>query len=354
MINRKLCFVTAAAAMVAFAPTGARAQTNATTVTTSTTSVTTTEFTPISIVTIAPVPTGPNGEPIDFTALSGKNYDYMDLNQARRAGFSWHEIAVIAKISDLAGISFDRVKHQVLEGRSFPSLADEYNLRLTDVWDARDYEHQIWEYRLAYENSGTNDIKQLVAASQQERYMTPGGYAVTVNGDLADLVNSSPDLTMFARLVRRARLMKVLNDPGPYTVFAPTDAAFSKLSSDQINALQHNRSDLAKIIDYCIIPQRIDSAAAMAMTAPTSPPTLEGDTLQVLTSNGNVTVNGASVVKADIFATNGVIHEVDTLLVPASEATIVNITTTPNPVNTSPSPAQPGSGATQVNPAPAQ
>jgi uncharacterized surface protein with fasciclin (FAS1) repeats len=252
----------------------------------------------------------------------------MDLNQARAEGFNHREIATIAKLADEAGTSFDQIKLLVQGGNTFPTIADTYNVDYFTLNDVRDYEQQIEAYRLAYEHSGAAEVRQLVAASQQEMISTPNGAYFANDNSLADTINNTPELTMFARALRSARMMKVMNGPGPFTVFAPTDAAFAKLSNDQISALMSNRSQLVKILDYSIIPQRIDAAQALSMPSPTSPATLEGDPLQVVASNGNLTVNGANVVKPDVFTTNGVLHEVDTLLLPPSITTITTTTTT--------------------------
>jgi uncharacterized surface protein with fasciclin (FAS1) repeats len=322
MTTRNICLAAAAAAMVALAPSVARA--DDTTITT--TSTTTTTFVPINIVTIDPAPTGPNGEQIDYSILATRNFDYVDLNQARVEGFSNHDIAVMAKIADRADVPFTDVKHLALDGMSYPAIAERYGLRQSDVWDVDRYERRIAMYKVAYRTTGEYAVRQLVAASREE-YNTGTTYDVAPGSDLADFVSNSPNLTMFARALRQARLMKVLNGPGQFTVFAPTDAAFAKLSPDQINALMGNRDELVKVLDYCIIPQRIAAADAMAMTSPTSPATLEGDPLQVTSSSGNVYINGATVVKADNFASNGVIHEIDTVLMPPSVSTVTTSTT---------------------------
>lgn len=331
MTTRNICLATAAAALVALAPSVARAQATVTTTTT------TTEFVPINIVTIDPAPTMPNGEPIDYTVLANPHFDYVDFNQARREGFSHHDIAVMAKISEKADVPFTDVKQLALSGMTYPRIADHYGLSLEDVWRVRDYEDRIAMYDAAYHTTGEFAERQLVAAYRAE-YSNGGTYDVSPDASLSDIVNSSPDLTMFARALRHARMMKVLNGPGPYTVFAPTDAAFSKLSSDQINALMNNRDELVKVLDYCIIPQRIDAAAAMAMNSPTSPSTLEGDPLQVTTTSGTLYIDGATVVKPDVLADNGVLHEIDTVILPPS---VTSITTTTTNTYVSPGPAIP-------------
>jgi uncharacterized surface protein with fasciclin (FAS1) repeats len=324
MTTRTLSMAAAVAAMLAFAPMVARADDASTTSTTVTT--TTTQFVPIDIVTINPPPMGPNGELIDYSILSGRNFDYVDLNQAKAEGFSDHDIAVMAKISDKAGVPFSDIKQLALDGMAYPTIADKFGLNTPDVWKVDEYERRVAMYKVAYENTGSNAVRNLVAASQQE-YIAPTPVATSYTttqtttttspgSNLADYVNNAPELTMFARALRSAHLMKVLNGGGQFTIFAPTDAAFAKLSTDQINSLMNNSDQLIKVLDYHIIPQRIDAAQALAMTSPTSPATLEGDPLQVTNTNGSVYVNGASVVKSDVNTSNGIIHEIDTVLMP--------------------------------------
>lgn len=324
MTTRYICLAAAAGALVALTPSAVRAD-NAVVTTTSTTT-TTTDFVPINIVTIDPAPTMPNGDPIDYTILANPNFSFVEFNQARREGFSHREIAIMAKIADRANVPFTDVKQLALNGWTYPAIADRYGLTLNDVWNAKDYEDKVRMYDVAYHTTGEFEVRNLVAAYREE-YRSGGSYDVSSDASLADIVNSSPDLTMFARALRHARMMKILNGPGPYTVFAPTDSAFSKLSSDQINALMNNRDELVKVLDYCIIPQRIDAAAAMSMTSPTSPATLEGDSLQVTSANGTVFVNGATVTKPDVIGDNGVIHEIDTVILPPSVTTITTTTT---------------------------
>jgi uncharacterized surface protein with fasciclin (FAS1) repeats len=341
MTTRNLSLAAAVAAMLAFAPMVARADDTSTTTTSTTT--TTTQFVPIDIVTINPPPMGPNGEPIDYSILATRNFDYVDLNQARAEGFSHHDIAVMAKISDKAGVPFEEVKQLALDGMAYPTIAAKFGLSPTAVWKVDEYERRIAMYRVAYENTGDNAVRNLVAASQEE-YIAPSTTAYTTTtqttttsspgSNLADYVNNAPELTMFARALRQAHLMKVLNGGGQFTIFAPTDSAFAKLSTDQLNALMNNRDELIKVLDYHIIPQRIDAAQALAMSSPTSPATLEGDPLQVTNTSGNVYVNGASVVKADVITSNGILHEVDTVLMPPSLSVINNTTTTTSPSTT--------------------
>jgi uncharacterized surface protein with fasciclin (FAS1) repeats len=348
MNNRNWCLVATAAAVMAFAPSIARAD-NAVTSTTVTSTTTTETFTPITIPVIAPAPTGRNGEPIDYSLLLNRNFDYIDLNQAHLQGYSDHDIAVMAKIADKAGVPFHDVDQLAQAGLTFPAIADRYNLRFEDVEHAGDYRDKVEDYKVAYNNTGEQAFRNMVAASQEELVTTPAGVTTyttetTETGqDIAGLIDHTPNLSTFSHVVHRARLESILRDPGPLTVFAPTNAAFDRLDQDQLKSLLRDRSQCAKLVNYSIIPQRIDSAAALAMTSPTSPATLEGDTLQITSLNGNVMVNGANVVTPNVYASNGIVHEIDAVILPptgVNAITTTGVVVTPGagPTNTTVSP----------------
>jgi uncharacterized surface protein with fasciclin (FAS1) repeats len=342
--SRACCLVAVAGAMVALAPSVSHAQ--AFQSTTTTTTISSTSY-PVIVPTIAPAPTGPNGQPIDFSVLINSPFNYVELRQAHDSGFSNSEVAAIAKISIKTGVPFDDIKEQALAGNTFPTLAQKYNLRLRDVWDTSDYQDKIAAYKLAYENSGAGAFRNMVAASQQE--MINGAYAPASDDNLAAIVNSSPDLTMFARAIRTAHMDRDMRRDGPLTVFAPTDAAFARLSTDQLNALMSDRRALAQVIRFCIVPRRIDSASALAMTSPAMTPSLTGDQLTFTSVGSTLMVDGATVVKPDVFASNGVLHEIDTVLMPPG-TTMSTTTTTTNNTTLAPSTTVTPSTLTQVAP----
>jgi len=310
----------AAAATMAFA-VAARADVVTTTTTTTETS------TLSSIPTILPPPAGPNGQPINYNALIDSPFNYQDLVQAKDDGFSDADVARIAKISVMADVPFNDVLHQALAGQTFSTLANRYNLRQYDVWDASDYQSKIADYKYAYEHSGRGDVPYLVAAEQQEMYTTPAGTTIISSEpagtqNIASLIDNTPNLSKFSRALHRARLTKVLRGSGQYTVFAPTDAAWDKLSPDQVNDIMADRNALTKIVDYCIVPRRVDAASALSMSLPSPLSSLEGDNLTITSSGSTLMVNGATVVTPDMYATNGIVHEIDTVLIPPTVSVI--------------------------------
>ncbi|MDX2148585.1 MAG: fasciclin domain-containing protein [Planctomycetota bacterium] len=132
-------------------------------------------------------------------------------------------------------------------------------------------------------------------------------------------------LTTFAKLVGLAGLDKALMADGDFTVFAPSDEAFAKLDKATLETLTkpENKAQLAQILTYHVVPKaRIFSDAAGAKAKEIG--TIAGPALTVALTNGAVTINNAKVTKADIDATNGVIHVIDSVLLPPAGATKSN------------------------------
>jgi len=114
--------------------------------------------------------------------------------------------------------------------------------------------------------------------------------------------------------VDAAGLGDTLADGGPFTVFAPTDAAFAALPQGTVQELLADPRALARVLTYHVVPGRITSAQ---ITDGSEQKTVEGSALAIAV-NGGVTVNGATVIQADVEAENGVIHVIDRVLIPAA------------------------------------
>jgi uncharacterized surface protein with fasciclin (FAS1) repeats len=106
----------------------------------------------------------------------------------------------------------------------------------------------------------------------------------------------------------------MLKEDGPYTVFAPNDAAFEKLPKGTVESLlkPENKEKLGAILAYHVMEGKVMAADVKTMKAPTA----NGAELDVKVKGSNVTVNNAKVIKADVKASNGVIHVIDTVLMP--------------------------------------
>jgi len=135
---------------------------------------------------------------------------------------------------------------------------------------------------------------------------------------IPDVVDTAINAGTFATLVtalNAAGLAEGLKEEGPFAVFAPTDEAFSKLPSGTVEALLENIPDLIKVLTYHVIPNQKITAAEIGKTD--SVTTSEGSTLKINTTDG-VKINDAKVVTPDVEADNGVIHIIDTVLIPES------------------------------------
>lgn len=133
--------------------------------------------------------------------------------------------------------------------------------------------------------------------------------------DIVDTAVSAGNFETLVAAVKAAGLVETLKGDGPYTVFAPTDAAFAKLPEGTVEDLlkPENKDKLVAILTYHVVPGKITSSDIAGKTAAVA--TVQGGKLSVDATDG-VKVDEASVVKADIEASNGVIHVIDTVVLP--------------------------------------
>ena len=117
--------------------------------------------------------------------------------------------------------------------------------------------------------------------------------------------------------VKAAGLVETLSGPGPFTVFAPTDAAFAKLPAGTLDALLADKEKLTSILTYHVVSGKV-MAADIIKSNGAGPKTVNGLPLDIAVRGGKVYVNGVNVVTADVQASNGVIHIIDAVLLPES------------------------------------
>lgn len=139
--------------------------------------------------------------------------------------------------------------------------------------------------------------------------------APATSGTVLEVATQAGQFTTLVAAIEAAGLTQTLNGAGPFTIFAPSDAAFSKLPAGTVENLlmPENKAKLAAILSYHVVPGRLASSALSGITA--TPATVQGGTLTIDTALG-VKVGGATVTSADIAASNGVIHVIDTVLMP--------------------------------------
>ncbi len=146
---------------------------------------------------------------------------------------------------------------------------------------------------------------------------------------VVQIAQANPNLTTLVSALQTAGLVDVLNGTGPFTVFAPTNAAFDKLPPGTLQGLLANKTELTRVLTYHVAAGRYTSDNLTAMKVVK---TVEGENVNVTVENGRVRVDGAVVTQADIQGSNGVIHVVDAVMIPpAANATVTQtaIATTP-------------------------
>jgi uncharacterized surface protein with fasciclin (FAS1) repeats len=134
--------------------------------------------------------------------------------------------------------------------------------------------------------------------------------------DIVETAQSAGSFKTLVAAIEAAGLAETLKGPGPFTVFAPTDEAFAKLPAGTVETLlkPENKEKLVQILTYHVVPGKVMSDDVAGKTAEAK--TVEGSTLEVDAREGGVMVDNARVVQADIAADNGVIHVIDTVVMP--------------------------------------
>jgi uncharacterized surface protein with fasciclin (FAS1) repeats len=129
--------------------------------------------------------------------------------------------------------------------------------------------------------------------------------------DIVDTAVAAGSFKTLATALGAAGLVDTLKGKGPFTVFAPNDAAFAKIPKADLDALLKDKAKLTAVLTYHVVPGKVMAADVKAGKVKT----VQGSELTITTSNG-VMVNNAKVIKTDIVADNGVIHVIDTVLMP--------------------------------------
>ena len=137
--------------------------------------------------------------------------------------------------------------------------------------------------------------------------------------DIVDTALSAGNFSTLAAALGAAGLIEALRSEGPFTVFAPTDDAFAKIPPQALSELlqPENKAKLTAILTYHVVPGRVTSHEVANLNSAT---TLQGQTVKISKQDG-VKINDAKVIAPDVEATNGMIHVIDTVLMPATAAT---------------------------------
>jgi uncharacterized surface protein with fasciclin (FAS1) repeats len=137
-----------------------------------------------------------------------------------------------------------------------------------------------------------------------------------MNNDIIETTTANGNFKTLGNALREADLVKTLKGAGPYTVFAPTDAAFAKLPRDETERLLKDKEKLKGILLFHVVPGKLSSETVAKMHDGDKLKTVSGKEFTVGLKDDILTVNGANVSKTDIQASNGVIHPIDTVIMP--------------------------------------
>ncbi|TMO22813.1 fasciclin domain-containing protein [Pseudoalteromonas sp. S4741] len=133
--------------------------------------------------------------------------------------------------------------------------------------------------------------------------------------DIVDVAAANGSFSTLVAAVKAAGLVDTLKGDGPFTVFAPTDEAFAKLPAGTVENLlkSENKDKLTAILTYHVVSGKVMASDVVKLDSAT---TVQGQSVNVTTNDGSVMINNANVVMADVKASNGVIHVIDTVLLP--------------------------------------
>jgi uncharacterized surface protein with fasciclin (FAS1) repeats len=155
------------------------------------------------------------------------------------------------------------------------------------------------------------------APAAQPAAAAPAAAAPAAVGNIVAVAAGNPSFTTLVAAVKAAGLVEALSGPGPLTVFAPTNDAFAKLPAGTVDMLlkPENKARLVAILTYHVLAGKVMAADALKLDGKAAK-TLNGQDIAVSVKDGSVLLNGAKVIIPDVAASNGVIHAIDTVLLP--------------------------------------
>lgn len=159
-----------------------------------------------------------------------------------------------------------------------------------------------------------NSQKSSMAASAQKQQSPTTSPAVkTTSNTIVDIAKNDGNFDTLVKALGEAELVETLSGEGPFTVFAPTDEAFAKIPEETLNALLADKEKLKQVLTYHVVPGKVMAADVVKLH---SAKTVQGQEVAIQVVDGVVMVDNAKVTKTDIEADNGVIHVIDTVIMP--------------------------------------
>ncbi len=143
--------------------------------------------------------------------------------------------------------------------------------------------------------------------------------AAQADQNIVEVASSNDDFSILVTAIQAAGLAETLSGTGPFTVFAPTNAAFEKLPAGTLDSLLADKDALTKVLTYHVVSGNVLAADVVGLNGQ-DVATVAGENVRVTVSGSTVKVNDSTVTQTDIEASNGVIHVIDTVLIPPSIA----------------------------------
>lgn len=131
--------------------------------------------------------------------------------------------------------------------------------------------------------------------------------------NIVETALDAPQFSTLVSLVQEADLVDALSSDGPFTLFAPTNAAFGKMPAETVSALKKDKKKLAKVLKYHVVSGKVPASQVVTLAGAE---TLEGSKVEITSNEAGVQVNNSAVTQTDIMTSNGVIHVIDTVLLP--------------------------------------
>ncbi len=254
--------------------------------------------------TVMMVPAKMNGDDTYKTGWVFNNLDAREVKRYKAQGFKDDTIKGAANIALRTGLEIGYVLSQYrTSGYPLLHIANSYG---------------VTQQSLNADITGMGaSYMSVMPGSSMPISTTMASPAPAMAGDITSVAMADPQFSTLVAAVKAADLVSALQGPGPLTVFAPTNAAFEKLPAGTLDDLlkPENKEKLRTILLYHVISGKIMASDVMAMKGPGDPKTLQGGTVHV-TNVAPVMVNNATVTATDIKASNGVIHVIDTVLMP--------------------------------------
>ncbi|CAN5790416.1 hypothetical protein BH23GEM11_BH23GEM11_11810 [soil metagenome] len=165
-------------------------------------------------------------------------------------------------------------------------------------------------------DDGDEPIDPAVEAPMTTERPTPGPMDAPdgESGSIVDVAAAAGSFETLLAAANAAGLVETLDTGGPFTLFAPTDAAFAALPAGTLESLLADPDALRDILLYHVVSGRVTAADVASLNQATS---LQGETLRIMVHDGSVMVNDANVTTTDIQASNGIIHVIDAVLIPS-------------------------------------